>query len=453
MPPGWNNIVGDSSASALDGLSNLTGAWFPSRRLLSSYAGDLWQLDGSDVAFVFNQSGDSGRDLAPLSLLPPTASTLNGRSAVLFDGVDDLFATDTGVMTNLLSASSGYLVCVFQITDAPLNDVTLYANNPIVTDFNDTNLGIFAKNNAELHAYNFDTGVDSAAFVFKPGVVYVMAWEHSGGNLRGRINGGAWETIASGDTDASFGNDRLGIFSNSGGRRTSGKWVGLVTFSTPPSDAEKDALEANLLALIGQQIAAVSDDFEDTDGTLIKNRVLSTGHVWRTTGAGHDIAEIVDGAYTSEDNTYAFLNYGRFGALVSRVEGSFSWLPVPGSLEDREDTCVTLIADAAVDSGNALQTMLHLELYADSWILKKRVSGGSFDGIADGLHTLAVDGTVYSVAMEISAGSVRLFLPDGTQQVVNDAAIRSTIVPVSGVWQVTAGITSYFKRWESVGMQ
>ncbi len=241
-------------SSGIDDISGVTGAWSMSRALVSGYAGDLYTPgSGSNVDVMFDQSGN-GFDFSVPAGSAPTLATVgpNSRAALSFDGSTKRFATATSVMVNLIANNAGYFIGTFVVDNAPNNASAAYDNNAVVTNYSNNDFGIWGKNNTSLLAYNFDNNDDKAPLAFTPGTLYVVEWEHSGGNVRGRINGGSWQTVASGNTNAEYTADRLALFSaSSAGLLTQGKFLELAFFNPIPSDADKDTLVADFMAWAG----------------------------------------------------------------------------------------------------------------------------------------------------------------------------------------------------------
>lgn len=192
----------------------------------------------------------------------------------------------------------------------------------------------------------------------------------------------------------------------------------------------------------------IMDDFDAVDGTLIQGRVSPTGQTWAATGTGAATTKIVGGVAISAaaaNNTYMAMDYGK---TLSYVSGAFSLGP-DNSGTDPTASGVTIIAD---QDSVGLNTMLHLQMSATTWTLDKRISGGSFIGLASGVYNLLTDGTVYGVAMAVdnTNHTVTVFDPGGGITTVTDADIGVAIIPRYAEYQLGASTGGYVARWHSV---
>jgi len=441
----------------LDGIANLTGAGSFSRKLLTSYTGAYYDDVVGTVVTLFGQiPGRSMQALNPGST--PTISTAGpyNRPCALCNGAQglrsagNLFGDPDWLVSNIISQDNGYIVCSVIVDALSLDSADSWSNHPVLADRGNNNMGVFLKKGPLARFYTFAGGDVHADVPFSLGIPCVFAWRHVGGLVQGRINGGPWTVQTAGTSDVI--NTFLEFFklSSGGGQGTTGKIFEWASCSTPPSDSVQDALEANFLKWAGKVLKVVYDDFAVADGTLLRGHRTPTGQDWQATGPGYLMAEIQDNHYVSADNTYAYLPYN--SQPIFRIEGEFSWLPVEGSALDRVDTTVCLIGDAAPSIDGVLQTMTHMELRADGWSFKTRVAGGLFIGVESGVHNLATDGTEHPIAIEFYPGFAKLFLPDGSIQDVESAAIGTTIKPVGAVWQITTpevpGAPSFQKRWK-----
>jgi len=188
---------------------------------------------------------------------------------------------------------------------------------------------------------------------------------------------------------------------------------------------------------------AVFDDFGRGDSVLYGSYTTS-GHAWSVSGAGALTASIVDGRLTSADTLYAYLDPG---ASFSRIDCAFSF-DLGAGTNDLTTACLVLLADNASQS---LDTMVHWIISPTTWTLQKRLSGGSLDEVESGVHALTV-GARYSFGMERrSSTTVRLYLPNGTEQDVTDADFANMTWRYPG-WEINNTTNSLEARIEAVSV-
>lgn len=209
-----------------------------------------------------------------------------------------------------------------------------------------------------------------------------------------------------------------------------------------------NAIGQNSVGASSARATAVWDDF-DRSSRLLDDDIAPTGQVWDISGQGAATVTIANGQMTSPGgNCYAYLDYGQ---TVGEARAAFSF----GSSFTSTQMVWTLIADVSPSSGG-LQTMLHMNFGTKGYSFTKRKAGGSFDpptsGAYQGTWDLRPD-CLYLVGMAIdhTAGTVTLSLPDGTFAVLTDTDFVSNIVPRYVALQLTASATTAC-RWDAISI-
>lgn len=163
-----------------------------------------------------------------------------------FDSTDTMAsrndANDADVLlSDIFSASAGWVLAVATVTEANLADGTVYLNDAIWSATTDQTPGVNVKSGDTAHATNFTTAAQQAEFA--TGVIdglHIFVWKHASGTLSGQLDDGTPATAASGNTDATIMARTLQV----------GKSIGMVLkrilmHSTVPAD-EADII-ANLM--------------------------------------------------------------------------------------------------------------------------------------------------------------------------------------------------------------
>ena len=194
----------------------------------------------------------------------------------------------------------------------------------------------------------------------------------------------------------------------------------------------------------------VTDNF-DTTNQAWNGRKTPTGQIWSVSGPGQSSSTIVNGvALNGGNNMYATLQYG---APITYIAGTFSYIPVSTTATQDGPQAVIIAQKSTADLG----TMLHFQLFWNSWSIQKRTAGGAFIGIGGGTYVLETNGTQYRGGMRINgaAGQVTLELPDGSETIITDPDI-TTLSPqlTAGTWQIqqSASADALVPRWHSVVM-
>jgi hypothetical protein len=255
-----NSIPATPAASPIGALSP-TGAWSSVSPIINGWTGGFLKSSNVDlVDWLYDQSGNARdfKSLSPNTLTTPSIGVgpITGMLAH-FDRTLQNGMTTAATISNFFSASSGCIAVLMQISVAGPNGTNYYDNDVIISDGNNTSanpsnslhLGMFSKVGPLVLGANFDGASKVVQQSLALSTWAVMQWKITGGTLQLRVDKGSWQSIATGNTTNIGLNLMLGAgtasFTNFGGD------VGAVlTFSTPPSDANLNAVVDYLKLLV-----------------------------------------------------------------------------------------------------------------------------------------------------------------------------------------------------------
>lgn len=238
----------------LDGLSP-TAAWSMDRDLLTTFRGSSrYTLASGLVSQITDQTGNA-RHFAQAtgSAQPAAAVTAGGLSYADFDGVTDTMATSQA-LSNFISASAGFIITTVWLDAVNLNQTGTNRplNDKIIGDQGEF-VGISARNNSgnpQVCAFNWDGTYDiPTEQAISLGAWHVLTWRHEGGTLFFSIDGGAEVSVASGNTTTLT--NVLRLMADSTTLFSNGRFIEAATFSSVPSQANREALIANFKANAG----------------------------------------------------------------------------------------------------------------------------------------------------------------------------------------------------------
>jgi hypothetical protein len=236
--------------------TGLTGAFSFSRDLLSSFSSARQTNTAGAIDSWVNQTGN-GIVLTGATTGRPTLAIAgpSNRACADFDGTDDKLSTSGGggqQIANLFTNAAGWIAISFIADVIDANDPTVYSNECLVADHGGY-MGLFLKTGDAVHSYNYDGTVDTNSTPITETAVHVVEWRHEGGNVYVRVDGGAEEVAASGNTQVMTGQLRIGstAVSPSGATELNGKVFELITYSTVPSLADRNIIVANMKTWAG----------------------------------------------------------------------------------------------------------------------------------------------------------------------------------------------------------
>lgn len=231
----------------LDGLSTgLTGAYSPSRKLLTSWGGALYINASGAVQQINDQSGTSNTFAQATAGLRPLASTAGpkNRLSMDFDGTDD-YLTTASLTSTFFTTTTGWMCATFIADGINSNNGTIYTNDAIFDSFGWS--GLYLTSVPRVYAQNWDGNSDAIFVGISLSTVTVVEWMHTGGNISVRVGGsGAYSSVASGTT-AGASTCSIGRCGSSPKNYLDGKIFELVTYNVVPNSTDRDLIASRLL--------------------------------------------------------------------------------------------------------------------------------------------------------------------------------------------------------------
>lgn len=264
----------------LDGITaTLTGAWAPFR-LTERWTGKLVTLrrssDSTSSSFgidddadpilidasavstfvgtgsgylsqLYDQSGSGNHIVQATTTKQPLYAAEVGDNAVAgasFDGSDDILST-AGALSTMMSTATGYMLVVGLIDTLTLDSATTTSNHLLMGDAS-LKLGMFARLGGALYGINDDGSVDAARAAVPLAVPFVAELRHESGTVYTRVNGQNEDSATSGATSSLAGVLNLGDRAT-GSRATDFNMFAAMTFSSIPTQAERDRIVSRLM--------------------------------------------------------------------------------------------------------------------------------------------------------------------------------------------------------------
>ena len=171
----------------------------------------------------------------------------NGRSAGLFpvSSYPQMNAADEGgqvPISSLITSTTKLFICGVKVTGAGADSGSPWTNDAILCDVGGY-VGLhLSKSGAVVsaRAYNYSGGAQEVVRTFDADTWAVVTMSHQSGQLRCRVNGGAWASTASGATDAVGG---IATIASTFGATLGMELAHLMTANTSQTDAAISAVE------------------------------------------------------------------------------------------------------------------------------------------------------------------------------------------------------------------
>lgn len=138
-------------------------------------------------------------------------SAANGRSAGLFgtssySRMDAAEGASQAPLSTFVTATTKLIICGVKVISSdtlaePWNNNAIFSDAPGYVGLHVTKAGSVIS----ARAYNYSADAQEAVQTFAADTWVVITMSHAGGQLRCRVNGGAWASTASGTTDAMSG--------------------------------------------------------------------------------------------------------------------------------------------------------------------------------------------------------------------------------------------------------
>lgn len=180
----------------------------------ANFTGTNVVTNGASIAGLTNKIASGDRGFADGTGTPTlhTMSSPNGEDAAAFTssaGARMSYQLNTGVYVpanTLITATTKLIFACVKVATADPPGGIVYTDSAILADENqyfglhitDTTGGA---GDLTATAYNYSGGTQSISRTFSRDQFVVLTMSHQSGQLRIRINGGAWSTVASGTTD------------------------------------------------------------------------------------------------------------------------------------------------------------------------------------------------------------------------------------------------------------
>jgi hypothetical protein len=185
----------------------------------------------------------SANDLTEPTNVPAVGSSVNGYAPADFDGTNDLFTAD-GTATDYYTASAYSGWALVNIDAIGTNDATPYNNDHILAPSADAFHGIALRSTGVVWAWSYDTGsglFNGPTATFTTSTWQLVQWKHGGGNLKIRVNEGAWDSSARSNLAAGFSNDLIHIgYNPQANKYLNGRVLDLAVASSALSDDDFD---------------------------------------------------------------------------------------------------------------------------------------------------------------------------------------------------------------------
>ncbi len=245
---GGSCVIGPiAGTTPFDGLG-ATGSYSVSRKLDSSFVGDIYTADGlKRVTALYNQSV-SGQDLI-LVTAPTTPSVVcfdaNPANALQFTS-GQILRSIGFPFSDFVTATDGYIIATVQVTEV-LNDCMLISSNwPLNPG------GLFLTTDPKVFAYN--NSIESVNAAITVDTAYVFEWRHESGQVYLRINGAGEINTGAGAMNGLTLSNPL----NFGGQFFSYGLTGYIWeagfFSVIPNLAARDALVQDMGNWVGAAV-------------------------------------------------------------------------------------------------------------------------------------------------------------------------------------------------------
>lgn len=170
------------------------------------YAGctlDLRANVGFDEMVGWEDQSGLGHDFLIQRGVPTDTGLIGGRTALLFNGVDDELGSDVvGAVapSSLISAGAFTCLSVVNVIDCATDSATAYNNPATIAAASGFWSGALFRSTGKAGVGNFDVDSDQANADYTLGTDAVICTWHTGGNIFVQVNGGAPASVASGNT-------------------------------------------------------------------------------------------------------------------------------------------------------------------------------------------------------------------------------------------------------------
>lgn len=200
---------------------NVGGVVYPSELTstnLQAWYKDTYGLSGTEVQQWTDISGNA-RHLSQDGAFPTPNKVAGGgpnsRDCIRLTKASSEYLKTSGNISNLLSASAGYVYSIVYYHSLNTNNVNTWQNECVWSDYSAGNIGLHLKSGAggQSVAYNWDGSDDNTPESSGTGTWRLITWKHASGNLAVRANNGVFINVPSGNTSTLANPLYLGIAS------------------------------------------------------------------------------------------------------------------------------------------------------------------------------------------------------------------------------------------------
>lgn len=228
--------------------------------LYQSSGGSAATADNDPVGVALSKGGISRCMEQSSSGARPLLRTavVNGKSVLRFDGSDDFMQMSgvtgstvgtPGQISQMFSSTSKTAVVALSIASADADQINVYDNDAVLSDFANGYVGIHVSNvdtsTVNFHGYNWDTGADEVVQAGPKSQFLVVSFKHADSTIYIRVNGGTWQSTASGTSGwISSAIPRIGRnYPTSGARFLGFDLAHFATWNVGVSDSDIEAVE------------------------------------------------------------------------------------------------------------------------------------------------------------------------------------------------------------------
>ena len=247
----FGRYIGTNVSFSPSSISGLVGWWdaADSATLFDSANGESQSSADGGVGRIEDKSG-AGRHFRVVSSdfrpLRKTA-TQGGRDVIRFDGIDDMFETYVGGLSNLINPSQSTVFVVAKAASIGSDDSFLVNNQVILSEPTGGNGFCFFRTDLA-GSFGFQGAWVSVYQTYAAGTWKVFTTRHGEGSLWMRINGGS-ESTASLSSRSSMGSNYVWLGTNySQSLFFDGDLGEILIYNTALSTGDREAVESYLMA-------------------------------------------------------------------------------------------------------------------------------------------------------------------------------------------------------------
>lgn len=242
-------------------------------------AGIVFWVDGTDTATLWSNTDFTGSNvstdgaalgsvnskitttlgLASVNSVEIKTPAANGKSAIVVGDPTGFMSLRTASTTppasTVFTASTKLILAVVKVTAAVAFGGTINNSDGIVSDSDRLFWGLHfyevsgPTGDITAGAHNYSGGTQSVSVTFPRDEWVVVTMSHQSGRLRLRVNGGAWATISSGNSDYIGGSLHVGDSTFSTARRFEIAHIAIA--NTAQTDAAISAVERWMAGQLG----------------------------------------------------------------------------------------------------------------------------------------------------------------------------------------------------------